>query len=145
MLQDGTEVFFRIKQSAALRKLMQAYCDRQSVDMNMIAFLFDGRRLKPEQTPAEVHPSSTPFPPRRLVAQTGTSTLQLLHLSLFVSLGAGRGFVHYSLSSCHLTERFSCCLLLLVAISHPVSLCQYTLRDFLFTGCMHGRLLFLKM
>lgn len=33
---------------------MQAYCDRSSVDMNAIAFLFDGRRLKPEQTPQEV-------------------------------------------------------------------------------------------
>lgn len=33
---------------------MNAYCDRQSVDMNSIAFLFDGRRLRGEQTPDEV-------------------------------------------------------------------------------------------
>ena len=33
---------------------MNAYCDRQSVDMNAIAFLFDGRRLRGEQTPDEV-------------------------------------------------------------------------------------------
>ncbi|CAM0884349.1 unnamed protein product [Alopecurus aequalis] len=52
--QDGNEVFFRIKRSTQLKKLMNAYCDRQSVDMKAIAFLFDGRRLRAEQTPDEV-------------------------------------------------------------------------------------------
>lgn len=33
---------------------MTAYCDRQSVEFNSIAFLFDGRRLRAEQTPDEV-------------------------------------------------------------------------------------------
>lgn len=33
---------------------MTAYCDRQSVELNSIAFLFDGRRLRAEQTPDEV-------------------------------------------------------------------------------------------
>lgn len=33
---------------------MNAYCDRQSVEMNSIAFLFDGRRLQGAQTPDEV-------------------------------------------------------------------------------------------
>ncbi|TYI68023.1 hypothetical protein E1A91_D08G059900v1 [Gossypium mustelinum] len=52
--QDGNEVFFRIKRSTQMRKLMNAYCDRQSVDLNSIAFLFDGRRLRGEQTPDEL-------------------------------------------------------------------------------------------
>lgn len=52
--QDGNEVFFRIKRSTQLKKLMNAYCDRQSVELNSIAFLFDGRRLRAEQTPDEV-------------------------------------------------------------------------------------------
>ncbi|WOG95040.1 hypothetical protein DCAR_0314342 [Daucus carota subsp. sativus] len=52
--QDGNEVFFRIKRSTQLRKLMTAYCDRQSVELNSIAFLFDGRRLRAEQTPDEL-------------------------------------------------------------------------------------------
>ncbi|KAK4749768.1 hypothetical protein SAY87_027217 [Trapa incisa] len=52
--QDGSEVFFRIKRSTQLKKLMNAYCDRQSVDMSSIAFLFDGRRLRAEQTPDEL-------------------------------------------------------------------------------------------
>ncbi|GER54910.1 small ubiquitin-like modifier 2, partial [Striga asiatica] len=52
--QDGNEVFFRIKRSTQLKKLMNAYCDRQSQDFNSIAFLFDGRRLRGEQTPDEL-------------------------------------------------------------------------------------------
>lgn len=54
ILQDGNEVFFRIKRSTQLKKLMNAYCDRQSVEINSIAFLFDGRRLRAEQTPDEL-------------------------------------------------------------------------------------------
>ncbi|CAJ2653656.1 unnamed protein product [Trifolium pratense] len=53
-LKDGNEVFFRIKRNTQLKKLMNAYCDRQSVDLNSIAFLFDGRRLRAEQTPDEL-------------------------------------------------------------------------------------------
>ncbi|CAA2972439.1 small ubiquitin-related modifier 1-like [Olea europaea var. sylvestris] len=52
--QDGNEVFFRIKKGSQLKKLMTTYCDRQSVDLNAIAFLFDGRRLRAEQTPDEL-------------------------------------------------------------------------------------------
>lgn len=33
---------------------MNAYCERVSVDPTAIAFLFDGRRLRMEQTPDEV-------------------------------------------------------------------------------------------
>ncbi|KAL3328322.1 hypothetical protein AABB24_035784 [Solanum stoloniferum] len=43
--QDGNEVFFRIKRSTQMRKLMNAYCDRQSVDMNSIAFLLLSKLL----------------------------------------------------------------------------------------------------
>ncbi|MFQ6636228.1 hypothetical protein Gotur_012455 [Gossypium turneri] len=53
-LSDGNEVFFRIKRSTQLKKLMNAYCDRQSVDFNSIVFLFNGRRLRGEQTPNEL-------------------------------------------------------------------------------------------
>lgn len=47
---------------------MTAYCDRQSVDFNSIAFLFDGRRLRAEQTPDEVRSLSLAFPPFRVVS-----------------------------------------------------------------------------
>ncbi|KAJ1395809.1 Ubiquitin-like domain superfamily [Sesbania bispinosa] len=52
--QDGLETFYRIKRSTQLRKLMNAYCEEKSVDFNAIVFLFDGRRLRGEQTPDEL-------------------------------------------------------------------------------------------
>ena len=36
------------------RKLMQAYCAKASVDPESVAFVFDGNRLRAEQTPEEV-------------------------------------------------------------------------------------------
>lgn len=66
-VQDGNEVFFRIKRSTQLKKLMNAYCDRQSVEFNAIAFLFDGRRLRAEQTPDEVLIVSTSTHPKQAV------------------------------------------------------------------------------
>ncbi|GJP33338.1 hypothetical protein CLOM_g17882 [Closterium sp. NIES-68] len=52
--QDGQEVFFKIRSTSTFKKLMQTYCDRQSIDMNAIAFLFDGRRLRPDQSPSDL-------------------------------------------------------------------------------------------
>lgn len=52
--QDGTVVHFKIKRNTQLKKLMQAYCDRQGLQMNAIRFMFDGNHLGPETTPCEV-------------------------------------------------------------------------------------------
>ncbi len=51
---------------------MTAYCDRQSVEFNSIAFLFDGRRLRGEQTPDEVKLKTVIL-----------LLLHILHISLF--------------------------------------------------------------
>jgi len=52
--QDGNEVYFKIKKQTPLRKLMDAYCQRQSIDPASIRFLYDGQRLRAEQTPKEL-------------------------------------------------------------------------------------------
>lgn len=39
---------------APCRKLMNAYCAKASVDVDQVAFIFDGNRLRPEQTPEDV-------------------------------------------------------------------------------------------
>ncbi|GER54911.1 small ubiquitin-like modifier 2 [Striga asiatica] len=52
--QEGTDVFFRIKRNTQLKKLMKAYCDNESLNIDLIAFLFDGRPLRGEQTPDEL-------------------------------------------------------------------------------------------
>ncbi|KAL8156647.1 hypothetical protein AgCh_001653 [Apium graveolens] len=44
----------RIKWSTQLKKLMSADCDRQSVDINSIAFLFDGCPLRGKQSPDDL-------------------------------------------------------------------------------------------
>mmetsp|Transcript_9730 Transcript_9730/g.10779 ORF Transcript_9730/g.10779 Transcript_9730/m.10779 type:complete len:93 (+) Transcript_9730:82-360(+) len=50
--QDGTEVLFKIKNKTQLRKLMDAYCQRQAIDPNSVRFLYDGERIQEDQTPA---------------------------------------------------------------------------------------------
>eukprot|EP00013_Stygamoeba_regulata_P026767 CAMPEP_0177651460 /NCGR_PEP_ID=MMETSP0447-20121125/12560_1 /TAXON_ID=0 /ORGANISM="Stygamoeba regulata, Strain BSH-02190019" /LENGTH=86 /DNA_ID=CAMNT_0019154543 /DNA_START=46 /DNA_END=306 /DNA_ORIENTATION=+ len=48
---DGQEVFFKIKKTTPLKKLMEAFCTRQGVSMGTIRFIHEGRRLNPEDTP----------------------------------------------------------------------------------------------
>jgi len=52
--QDGNEVFFKIKRHTPLRKLMEAYCRRQNLDMNSIRFLYDGNRIAADKSPKEL-------------------------------------------------------------------------------------------
>ncbi|XP_059670993.1 small ubiquitin-related modifier 1-like [Cornus florida] len=52
--QDGNQVFFKTKRSTQLKKLMDDFCDRQSVDRNSTVFLFDGRLHRAKQTPDEL-------------------------------------------------------------------------------------------
>lgn len=53
--QDGEEVFFKIKSTTQLKKLMDAYCQRQSLSANNVRFLFDGERLHEGQTPKDLN------------------------------------------------------------------------------------------
>lgn len=54
-IQDGEEVFFKIKSTTQLKKLMDAYCQRQGLASNNVRFLFDGERLHETQTPKELN------------------------------------------------------------------------------------------
>ena len=56
--QDGGEVVFKIKMTTKFEKLMKAYCDRQNKRMDDMVFLFDGTRLRADQTPEDVRSSS---------------------------------------------------------------------------------------
>ncbi|CAK1355556.1 hypothetical protein CBER1_01004 [Cercospora berteroae] len=49
---DGNnEVFFKIKRSTQLKKLMDAFCDRQGKSPQSVRFLFDGQRVNATDTP----------------------------------------------------------------------------------------------
>ena len=49
--QDGTEIYFKIKRSIQLKKLMDAYCNKQGLCTNWCRFMFDGECLKEDDTP----------------------------------------------------------------------------------------------
>lgn len=48
---NNNEVFFKIKRSTQLKKLMDAFCERQGKQISTVRFLFDGTRVRPEDTP----------------------------------------------------------------------------------------------
>ena len=52
--QDGNEVYFKVKKTTTFAKVMAAYCKKVGTEMEQVRFLFDGQRLKPDQTPADV-------------------------------------------------------------------------------------------
>ncbi|RWQ95687.1 hypothetical protein C8Q69DRAFT_466992 [Paecilomyces variotii] len=57
---NNNEVFFKIKRTTQLKKLMDAFCERQGKQPSTVRFLFDGTRVRPEDTPDTVS-SETPL------------------------------------------------------------------------------------
>ena len=51
---NNNEVFFKIKRSTKLEKLMTAFCERQGKNPNSVRFLFEGSRVQPADTPDQV-------------------------------------------------------------------------------------------
>lgn len=51
---NNSEVFFKIKRTTQLKKLMDAFCDRQGKQIQSCRFLFDGQRVNPPDTPETV-------------------------------------------------------------------------------------------
>lgn len=50
----GSEVFFKIKSSTKLGKLMDAYAERAGHVKSSVRFMFDGIKVKPENTPLDL-------------------------------------------------------------------------------------------
>lgn len=51
---NNNEVFFKIKRTTALKKLMDAFCERQGKAPSSVRFLFDGSRVQPTDSPETV-------------------------------------------------------------------------------------------
>lgn len=51
---NNNEVFFKIKRSTKLEKLMNAFCERQGKNINSVRFLFEGSRVQHTDTPDTV-------------------------------------------------------------------------------------------
>lgn len=54
---NNNEVFFKIKRTTALSKLMNAFCERQGKSPTSVRFLFDGARVNPTDSPDSVSKS----------------------------------------------------------------------------------------
>ncbi|XP_065840127.1 small ubiquitin-related modifier 1-B-like [Oscarella lobularis] len=54
MGQDNSEVHFKIRKTTQMRKLKQAYCERQGLGINSVRFLFDGQRIDDDMTPKQL-------------------------------------------------------------------------------------------
>ncbi|CCE87073.1 Piso0_005610 [Millerozyma farinosa CBS 7064] len=54
-VSDGSaEIFFKIKRTTPMRRLMEAFCKRQGKSMDTLRFLIDGARVGPDNTPEEL-------------------------------------------------------------------------------------------
>lgn len=52
-VSDGqSEIFFKIKRTTPLKRLMEAFAKRQGKEMDSLRFLYDGVRIQADQTPA---------------------------------------------------------------------------------------------
>ncbi|KAF1937203.1 ubiquitin-like protein [Clathrospora elynae] len=48
---NNNEVFFKIKRTTPLGKLMNAFCDRQGKNISSVRFLFEGTRVTATDNP----------------------------------------------------------------------------------------------
>ncbi len=54
-VSDGSnEVFFKIKRSTPLRRLMEAFAKRQGKALTSLRFLSEGQRVNPDDTPEDL-------------------------------------------------------------------------------------------
>lgn len=51
---NNNEVFFKIKRSTKLERLMTAFCERQGKNVDSVRFLFEGQRVQKTDTPDSV-------------------------------------------------------------------------------------------
>ena len=54
MQQGGDRQLFRVKRTAKIGTVMDAYCAQKGLDRLGARFLFDGKRIQPTQTPTEL-------------------------------------------------------------------------------------------
>ncbi|XP_053075190.1 small ubiquitin-related modifier 1-like [Acinonyx jubatus] len=52
--QDSSEIQFKVKMTTHLNKLKTSHCQRQSVPMNSLRFLFEDQRSADNYTPKEI-------------------------------------------------------------------------------------------
>jgi ubiquitin len=89
MDRNGNIMHFKMKRKKQLKKLMEVYCARQSLQMEQIRFLFDGNRLRDSQTPDELEMEDDDVIDAMLF-QVGVSRSRLLPMQIFVKTLTGK-------------------------------------------------------
>lgn len=51
---SSTEVYFKVKRTTQLRKVIDAFCKRTGKDTKALRFLFEGERVSEQDTPESV-------------------------------------------------------------------------------------------
>ena len=54
LTQEGITVYFKCEQTTPLKRLMDAFCNRQGVSRNSVRFWFDGNTINETQTPEQL-------------------------------------------------------------------------------------------
>lgn len=49
--QENGEVHFKVRSSTKFQKVFEAFCQRRGLEVNSVRFLFDGERLRADQSP----------------------------------------------------------------------------------------------
>ncbi|XP_075504037.1 small ubiquitin-related modifier 2-like [Primulina tabacum] len=52
--QDGTEAYYKFNADTKLQKLLVSYCKENSLEYKDLRFLYQGKRLAANRTPAEL-------------------------------------------------------------------------------------------
>ena len=60
---NNNEVFFKIRRSTQLKKLMDAFCERSGKNRKSVRFLFDGQRVTDQDSPDSRASASAASPP----------------------------------------------------------------------------------
>ncbi|CAN6647282.1 ubiquitin-like protein Smt3p [Trichomonascus vanleenenianus] len=51
---SNTEVYFKIKKTTQLKKVMDTFCKRTGKDPSALRFLYEGERVQPDDTPSSL-------------------------------------------------------------------------------------------
>ena len=54
LIQDGSEVYFSMKENTPFKKLFDTYCRKNGIEPGSIKFLIDGDRINEESTPKDL-------------------------------------------------------------------------------------------
>lgn len=52
--QDSNEVYFKMKKRTPLRKMMDSYCKTKAISQSSVRFVYDGKRVQPDQSPEDL-------------------------------------------------------------------------------------------